>query len=133
MTIGEFVANGKAKYYNPNEVVWRRREVKKYTLYGDPSLYLFGLDIDYNTPRLVKKNSQLTEIQDENIIVKDDIVQLETDVYGDVNSICVYSITGQLIYTSHSNQIDLQGLPSGIYTTLINTNNGQISRKMLKN
>lgn len=133
MTIGEFVANGKAKYYNPDEVVWRRREVKKYTLYGDPSLYLFGLDIDYNTPRLVKKNSQLTEIQDENIIVKDDIVQLETDVYGDVNSICVYSITGQLIYTSHSNQIDLQGLPSGIYTTLINTNNGQISRKILKN
>lgn len=133
MTIGEFVANGKAKYYNPNEVVWRRREVKKYTLYGDPSLYLFGLDIDYNTPRLVKKNSQLTEIQDENIIIKDDIVQLETDVYGDVNSICVYSITGQLIYTSHSNQIDLQGLPSGIYTTLINTNNGQICRKILKN
>lgn len=60
-------------------------------------------------------------------------VVLEMDVYGDVNSICVYSITGQLIYTSHSNQIDIQGLPSGIYTTLINTNNGQISRKILKN
>ena len=50
MTIGEFVGNAKAKYYNPDKVIWRRREAKKYVLYGDPSLYLFGLDIQYNQP-----------------------------------------------------------------------------------
>ena len=132
MTIGELVANGKAKYFNPNKVEWRSREVRKYTLYGDPSLYLFGLDIDYNTPRLVKKNSQLTEIQDENIIVKDDIVQLETDVYGDVNSICVYSVTGQLMLVNYTNQVDLGDLPMGAYTVVVDTNTGKIAQKVMK-
>lgn len=132
MTIGEFVANGKAKYFNPNEVEWRSREVRKYTLYGDPSLYLFGLDIDYNTPRFIKKNSQLTEIQDKNIIVKDDIVQLETDVYGDVNSICVYSITGQLMLVNYTNQVDLGDLPMGAYTVVVDTNTGKITQKVMK-
>lgn len=132
MTIGEFVANGKAKYFNPNKVEWRSREVRKYTLYGDPSLYLFGLDIDYNTPRFVKKNSQLTEIQDKNIIVKDDIVQLETDVYGDVNSICVYSITGQLMLVNYTNQVDLGDLPMGAYTVVVDTNTGEITQKVMK-
>ena len=132
MTVGELVANGKAKYFNPNKVEWRSREVRKYTLYGDPSLYLFGLDIDYNTPRLVKKNSQLTEIQDENIIVKDDIVQLETDVYGDVNSICVYSVTGQLMLVNYTNQVDLGDLPMGAYTVVVDTNTGKITQKVMK-
>lgn len=132
MTIGEFVANGKAKYFNPNKVEWRSREVRKYTLYGDPSLYLFGLDINYNTPRLIKKDSQLTEIQDKNIIVKDDIVQLETDVYGDVNSICVYSVTGQLMLVNYTNQVDLGDLPMGAYTVVVDTNTGKIAQKVMK-
>lgn len=132
MTIGELVANGKAKYFNPNKVEWRSREVRKYTLYGDPSLYLFGLDINYNTPRLIKKDSQLTEIQDVNIIVKDDIVQLETDVYGEVNSICVYSVTGQLMLVNYTNQVDLGDLPMGAYTVVIDTNTGKIAQKVMK-
>lgn len=132
MTIGEFVANGKAKYFNPNKVEWRSREVRKYTLYGDPSLYLFGLDFNYNTPRLIKKDSQLTEIQDKNIIVNDDIVQLETDVYGEVNSICVYSVTGQLMLVNYTNQVDLGDLPMGAYTVVVDTNTGKITQKVMK-
>ena len=132
MTIGEFVANGKAKYFNPNEVEWRSREVRKYTLYGDPSLYLFGLDINYNTPRLVKKNSRLTEIQDKNIIVKDNVAQFETGTNDAVLSICVYSVTGQLMLINYTNQVDLSNLPMGAYTVIVNTNTGIVTQKVMK-
>ena len=132
MTIGEFVANGKAKYFNPNEVEWRSREVRKYTLYGDPSLYLFGLDINYNTPWLVKTNSRLTEIQDKNIIVKDNVAQFETGTNDAVLSICVYSVTGQLMLINYTNQVDLGNLPMGAYTVIVNTNTGIVTQKVMK-
>lgn len=133
MTIGEFVANAKAKYYNPDQVLWRRREAKKYTLYGDPSLYLLGLDIEERTPNRIKHKSSTSAItQDTNIIIQNDVVQLNPAISGNVNSIYVYSITGQLMLTSYSNSINLNGLSQGVYLVTVNTDNGQISQKIVK-
>lgn len=35
---------GEDKYYNALKVVWRRRQVKKYNLIGDPTLAVYGMD-----------------------------------------------------------------------------------------
>ena len=114
MTIGEFVGNAKAKYYNPDKVVWRRREAKKYVLYGDPSLYLFGLNIQYNQPHFAKQYTQ-------NLANTDSITCIR-----------IYSITGQLLRTCNSNQPDLQGLPAGTYMiTCISANNSQTTQKII--
>lgn len=94
MTIGELVGNTKAKYYNPDKVIWRRREAKKYVLYGDPSLYLFGLNLHYNQPNFAK--------------------QYANDI-DNITSVQIYSITGQLLRICDSSQPNLQGLSAGTY------------------
>lgn len=111
MTIGEFIGNAKAKYYNPDKVIWRRREAKKYVLYGDPSLYLFGLDLQYNQPYSAK--------------------QFIGNIEDNVTCVHVYSITGQLL-RSHNSQPDLDDLPSGTYLmTFISDNNNITTQKII--
>lgn len=116
MTIGEFVSNAKAKYYNPDKVIWRRREAKKYVLYGDPSLYLFGLNLQYNQPYNIHEHSQYS---DENFV--DDII-----------SVNIYSMTGQLLRTCISDQPDFQGLPAGTYTVMYNSINNVTKKIVLQ-
>ena len=130
MTIGEFVGNARANYYNPDQVEWRFREAKKYVLYGDPSLYLFGLDITYHTPFFVKQRDNQIEQKEGNIEIKD-YTLFVNGVSDNIISVYIYSITGQLLLTSHTNQIDLQGLPAGLYTAVIQTENNQFSKKVI--
>ena len=136
MTIGEFIGNGKAKYYNPDKVVWRRREAKKYILYGDPSLYLFGLDHHSIPAARIKSrphNYQTEEEHDKyDILIKNDILFLNTATFGNIKTIEIHSMTGQLLLTVHSqNQIHIQGLPAGIYAaTITNKENKQFTKKI---
>ena len=113
MTIGEFVCNAKAKYYNPFKVIWRRRETKKYILYGDPSLHLFGLDLQYNQPYSVKQRTGSPENMD------------------NITSVQVFSVTGQLLRTSQTCEIDLQGLPIGTYMVVYNSDTNPIIQKII--
>lgn len=114
MTIGEFVGNGKAKYYNANPVVHRRREAKMYILYGDPSLYLFGLRFNepYGKPAIHHPINQNEPIDS-------------------ISSIRIYSVTGQLVRTCYTDQPDLIGLPSGIYTIVFKSNNNTKTQKII--
>ncbi len=114
MTIGEFVGNGKAKYYNANPVVWRRREAKKYVLYGDPSLYLFGLRFNepYNMPSVQAPKN------------KDEYVD-------DFQFVNIFSMTGQLMCTSYTSQPDLVSLPSGIYTMVYYYKEHKVTKKIV--
>lgn len=129
MTIGEFIGNGKAKYYNPDKVVWRMNEAKKYVLYGDPSLFLSGLDFDYRTPLMVKKHTQHLESEDVNVIIENNILRIATD---NVESVYIYSITGQLLLAQNANMINLQSLPAGMYSVVIDINHNHITKKFIK-
>ena len=115
MTIGEFVGNAKAKYYNPDKVIWRRRETKKYVLYGDPSLYLFGLDIQYNQPYNIQKRLQ----------------QGDEEFVGDIISVNIYSMTGQLLRACNGDKPNTQGLPAGTYMVVYNSSNNSITKKFV--
>lgn len=123
MTIGEFVGNGKAKYYcDGHKVVWRRREAKRYNLYGDPSLYLHGLLFETAPYPVLPKMPQIDKQQD-------DILYIDQT---EVESVFVYSIAGQLLLTGNTNQLDMRNLPTGIYTIIINADNQQSSKKIIK-
>ena len=116
MTIGEFVGNGKAKYYNQIKVDNRYYEVKKYVLYGDPSLYLFGIHHYYNQPYNIQEHS-LRAVDDKEL--------------NDVISIQIYSVTGQLLCAFQNLQPDLQSLPTGTYIIVYMFNNNQKTKKIL--
>lgn len=47
MTIGEFIANAKERYYYADQVPYRRKHIAKYIYLGDPSLYIHGLDLHH--------------------------------------------------------------------------------------
>lgn len=116
ITIGEFIGNGKAKYYNCDKVIWRQREAEKYILYGDPSLYLFGLDIQHESIgpiflQPVRKDS------------KSEIDQTQ--------SIRIYSISGHLLFDGNIDQMNLQNLPTGVYIATITTETEQFSKKIV--
>lgn len=116
MTIGEFVGNGKAKYYNANKVVWRRRQAKKYVLYGDPSLYLFGLEIHHGFVGPAIRQSAR------------EVFELGID---STQRIRIYSVSGHLVFDGNIGQMNLQNLPSGIYIATITTENGEFSEKIV--
>lgn len=133
MTIGEFVGNGKAQYYNADKVVYRRREAKKYVLYGDPSLYLFGLDIQYEViPRRIhsSENNSGNNINNDNIIIDNSIDVINREV---IKSVYIYSTSGQLMYVGDSLPQNTPKLPAGVYIAIINTENEQIPQKMIVN
>jgi hypothetical protein len=50
-----------------------------------------------------------------------------------INSIEIYSITGQLVRKMKSNtRIDISGLQSGIYLMKVETTNGTATKKLIK-
>lgn len=119
ITIGEFVGNGKAKYYNALRGTRRRQQAKKYVLYGDPSLYLFGIDLQYNNPF---SNPLLPQPQRARTH--------DTDL-GDIVSIRIYSVTGQLLRTCYTNQPEFQGLPAGTYMVVVKSKDNQTTQKIV--
>ena len=118
MTIGEWVSNAKAKYYNANPMVWRRRECKKYILYGDPSLYLYGLDFTHHTPH-AKPGS------------RDYVEKNDSEINDNVQSVYVYSISGQLLLRGEAADINYSLLPSGAYLMVTDTENQRFTRKII--
>lgn len=124
MTVGEFVGVGKSKYYcTTNLALSRRREAKKYNLYGDPSLYLHGLIFETMPYPLSPKIPSQIDKQQDNMLHIDQT---------EVESVFVYSIAGQLMLTGNTNQLDMRNLPAGIYTIIINNDNQQSSKKIIK-
>lgn len=117
MTIGEFVENGAAKYYNANKVVYRRRQAKKYVLYGDPSLYLYGLDFDNHTPHAKSQR---------NILDSD-----TSKPIGEIVSVSIYTPLGQLLFNEKSENIHNQNLQSGTYFVVTQTNENRYTQKLI--
>ena len=131
VTIGEFVANGAAKYYNAFPVVWRRREMKKYILYGDPSLYIFGLDYHYHIPMLNPQRAENHSQTSESLLQKDGFLHINENQFPELQSVNIYSMTGQLLQSGNGYEINLAGLASGMYIAVIKTNNQQYSQQIV--
>lgn len=117
MTIGEFVANGKDKYFNACRIHNRFRQAKKYVLYGDPSLYLYGLDFDNHTPHAKPYRDIL-----------DSEVSKQT---GEIVNMSIYTQLGQLLFSGESENIHIQELPSGTYVVVIQTAENKSIQKLI--
>lgn len=62
MTIGEFIANAKERYYYADQVPYRRNHIAKYIFLGDPSLYIHGLEIHHTRHHLSQRDSSTDDI-----------------------------------------------------------------------
>ena len=88
------------------------------------------MDINNYIPLLVKERNRESEIKDGEIEINDNIVQVN-GMQEKISNIQIYSVSGILLRISYTNQLDLQGLPAGLYTAVIQTENNQISKKII--
>lgn len=129
MTVGEFVANGISKYYNAFRVVWRRRQAMRYVFYGDPSIYLYGLDFQNYTPL---RSPQMRDIENTNTNhVLNNIISDHHLSLNEISSIQLYSISGHMIYNGNMDDLNLQNYNNGIIFVVIRTQDKLISNKIL--
>lgn len=130
LTIGDFVYNGGLKYYNALKVAWRRNQIKRYVLYGDPSLYIYGLDLNTSTPRSIqcKNTSEETKSMFDLVVEGDNIRIMNTK--ENVN-ISVYNVQGMRIYFGSERDIEISNLTKGLYILYAESKEQKTSQKIV--
>lgn len=110
---------------------WRRvgEETRSRICITGRSLFLFGLDFEYSTPFMVRQHTKPTDSEIVNVVIENNV--LHTNL-NDIESIHIFSITGQLLLSQNANIINLQSLPAGMYSVVININHNHITKKIIK-
>ena len=94
---------GEDKYYNALKVVWRRRQVKKYNLIGDPTLAVYGMDNNgtYAPFHAPERGNFETNVENNS---------------AQISKIEIYDINGRII-TSSDCPINIETIPMqpGVY------------------
>lgn len=101
--ISLWLRTGENKYYNALKVVWRRRQVKKYNLIGDPTLAVYGMN---NSGTYAPFHTPGKEI----------IASEATESELSVNKMEIYDISGKKL-AGIDGSVNIESLPlqSGIY------------------
>ena len=123
-TIGNWICNSAGSYYQSNKLSYRRIQVEKYNIFGDPSQYLFGTPRNYilMTPKYEENN--YIEYSENHIILP------ETIESGKIN---VFDCVGRLVFSSKiiNNTLFTPDLPCGVYIANINTKFGNYTYKFI--
>ena len=101
--ISLWLRTGENKYYNALKVVWRRRQVKKYNLIGDPTLAVYGMDYSGTYAPFHAPGKEI-------------IASEATENELSVNKMEIYDISGKKL-AGIDGSVNIESLPlqSGIY------------------
>lgn len=128
---GGWISAAAAKYYSSLMTAARKKQVEKYVLFGDPSLYIFGINQSTGTPFPYKANRRIESTSDSMIT---GIALDET-----IKNIAIFSSTGAMIDNINvtnqflTNEIltnMLQSLQRGIYVICFTTDKTQYTHKI---
>ena len=121
MTIAQMVYGGASKYYNKFSISpLKKKQIKKYVLYGDPSLYIKGLNSDGDIIPMDIKNSR-----------RNDKDSYSIDKNIEISNCCIYDALGQLVFKSST--ADYIPLGDGIYIRVLQYEDGTTtSNKIIK-
>lgn len=123
-TLGQNIIKGMMKYYNCCTNKTKRKQIKRYNLFGDPSLNLKGFG---NNSFLPENNFENGEFSEDNQI-KIAYVFVSSTLYiknktGEKINLSIYDALGRLVFTNYYNTsqtIDCSFLENGNY--FINAN-----------
>ena len=116
-SMGLFVYGGMQKFYTKCKTEPRWRTVRRYNLYGDPSLYLWGINWTTGRPKQVAKDRK--EEASEISIIKDDKVIY---INQDGCRVQLFTINGICIFDECTSTIQTNDIASGLYIIKITTN-----------
>ena len=117
------------KYYNALKNPTRKKETKKYLFLGDPTAFIFGMDISNGNPMAYAKPTN--KDNEEVILCKLN----DTEMIKIVN---LYDIEGKLIFTKHNNVLNtsvieemLKSLRKGVYIVSVETTENHYVKKVI--
>lgn len=128
---GGWISAAAAKYYSSLMTAARKKQVEKYVLFGDPSLYIFGINKSTGTPKPYKANKRLENTSNISIV---EIPQDEI-----INRVTIYTATGLILDYQHiTNQSlinetlreMLKTIQNGIYIVSFTTDKNHYTTKI---
>lgn len=137
--IAEFTSWGMVDYYG--HTTNSRRHVEKYNLFGDPSLKIYGIDINtgavgHRYPQIntnVTKSDNINDIRIYPTFAQNEIFVESGEYY--VNSVVIMDITGKIVLSlGNTSKIDVTSIPNGVYFIEIKDNrNNKLTTKIIIN
>lgn len=124
-TITSMTIDGTSKYYLNCITKWKRRQVKKYNFFGDPSLYILGLDRFTGNPRNRSVEANVSETAKIHPTVTSNEIHIVSSNGFNVTSTTIYNTSGIIVLESTANQMDVSSLPNGLYFAVLKSDNNQ--------
>lgn len=124
-TITSMTIDGTSKYYLSCINKWKRRQVKKYNFFGDPSLYILGLDRFTGNPRNRSVEANVSETAKIHPTVTSNEIHIVSSNGFNVTSTTIYNTSGIIVLESTANQMDVSSLPNGLYFAVLKSDNNQ--------
>lgn len=114
-SMGAFVYGGMQKFFTKCKTEPRWRTVRRYNLYGDPSLYLWGINWKTGCPKLI---SNASNSEYSNFLINEDAILLSQDN----SQVQLYNINGFCVYDDVTNSVPTSSIAPGFYIIKITTN-----------
>ena len=111
--IGNFVYGGKKKFFDKCKTLPRKREIRKYNLYGDPSLYMLGVNWSTGTPYRAHRQAADTEVPA--LTQTDDAILITSEM----QHVRVFNMQGVCVYESEEPYITTTSFLPGIYVVQV--------------
>lgn len=124
-TITSMTIDGTSKYYLNCITKWKRRQVKKYNFFGDPSLYILGLDRLTGNPRNNSVQTKVSETANIHPTVTSNEIYIVSSKGFNVTRTTIYNTSGIIVLESTANQMDVSSLPNGLYFAVLKSDNNQ--------
>ena len=131
LTWGSWISSAAAKYYSSLVNASRRQETEKYVIYGDPSLYVYGINPSTGSPLPYKANKHF-----ENTLYNN-IINLSSDEI--IKNIVIFTTMGLVVSNKNVEEqmlvndvlmSMLQQLQGGIYIVSVTTDKNHYTNQI---
>ncbi|MDO4191342.1 MAG: C25 family cysteine peptidase, partial [Bacteroidales bacterium] len=123
-TITSMTIDGMSKYFLNCKTDIKRKQLKKYNFFGDPSLYIYGLNRFTGNPISAPSvtNNHVAYLFPS---IANTEIFVSNSTKEDVFEVKVYNTLGVLMFSSNEKHLNVSNWPNGIYIALLLTENSQ--------
>lgn len=101
------------KFFDPCKTAPRKRTIHRYNLFGDPSLYILGVDWSTGTPYRIHR--QTTDTEGAALTQTDDAILITSEM----QHVRVFNMQGVCVYESEEPYITTTSFLPGIYVVQV--------------